>query len=131
MVNQGSRGTGEAKLETIISYVLIIGVIVSFIALSIGLAAFYYLHGSWSINQSPSAFVQSENFFLFVMKAVGGSTPSSFAVRMMSLGAAILILTPYIRAVLSAIYFAAQRDFKYLVFTLFVLAVLTWSLAVH
>lgn len=38
MVNRGSEGSGETRLETIISYILIIGVVVSFTVLAWSLA---------------------------------------------------------------------------------------------
>jgi uncharacterized membrane protein len=131
MVNWGPEGSGETRLETIISYILIIGVAVSFTVLAIGLFIFYRAHGSWAIVRNPSVFIASKNFFSFLINDVRGSASMPAAVRIMSLGVALLILTPYVRAVLSAIYFAAERNFTYFVITVFVLAVLTWSLAVH
>jgi uncharacterized membrane protein len=46
----------------------------------------------------------------------------------MALGMAILILTPYVRAVLSVVYFASRKNLTYLIVTLFVLIVLTVSM---
>jgi uncharacterized membrane protein len=49
----------------------------------------------------------------------------------MVLGIAALILTPYIRAITSVIYFASRKNLKYCLITFFVLAVLTMSLMMH
>lgn len=131
MVKQESEGSGESRLETIISYILIVGVVISFVALSIGLLIFWRAHDSWAIVQNQSAFIRGENFFSFLVDNLRGSVPMPAGVRIMTLGVALLILTPYVRTVLSVIYFAAEKNYKYFVITIFVLAVLTWSLAVH
>jgi uncharacterized membrane protein len=49
----------------------------------------------------------------------------------MTLGIAVLILTPYSRVLLSVLYFFWERDFKFCLITLFVLVILTLSLAAH
>jgi uncharacterized membrane protein len=48
---------------------------------------------------------------------------------LVSLGIAILLFTPYLRVLASVVFFAVvEHDWKYTVFTGFVLAVLTYSL---
>jgi uncharacterized membrane protein len=49
----------------------------------------------------------------------------------MTLGITTLILSPYARVVVSVLYFAWQRNIKYTLITIFVLTVLTISLALH
>jgi uncharacterized membrane protein len=49
----------------------------------------------------------------------------------MTLGIAILMLTPYVRVILSVIHFSRERNIKYVLITLFVLALLTISLALQ
>ncbi len=49
----------------------------------------------------------------------------------MTAGVIVLMLTPYLRVVLSAAYFAWEKDAKYVLITLFVLIVLTLSLVLH
>jgi uncharacterized membrane protein len=48
----------------------------------------------------------------------------------MSVGVVILILTPYVRVLMSVLYFAWEKNTKYILITLFVLLLLTISLAV-
>jgi hypothetical protein len=48
---------------------------------------------------------------------------------LVSLGVAVLLFTPYLRVLASVVFFAAvERNWKYAVFTSFVLIVLTYSL---
>jgi uncharacterized membrane protein len=46
-------------------------------------------------------------------------------------GVVILILTPYVRVLMSVLYFAWEKNTKYILITLFVLLLLTISLAVQ
>ncbi|MGZ3606158.1 MAG: DUF1634 domain-containing protein, partial [Thermodesulfobacteriota bacterium] len=48
---------------------------------------------------------------------------------MINMGIAVLMLTPFVRVLASVFYFAfAERNWKYTLFTGFVLGVLTYSL---
>ncbi len=49
----------------------------------------------------------------------------------MTIGLAILILTPYVRAILSFFYFAWNKDSKYEMLTLVVSVILSVSLVLH
>jgi uncharacterized membrane protein len=49
----------------------------------------------------------------------------------MTLGIAILMLTPYVRVILSVIHFSREKNVKYVLITFFVLALLTISLAIR
>jgi uncharacterized membrane protein len=123
-------GSGEKKLEGLISYVLIIGVVTSLLLEIAGLILFYRAYGSLAISHESRMFLQGENFFIFLARLFSGSSVS-WPIRVITLGIAVLILTPYVRAMLSVIYFAARGNGKYLVITLFVFTILTISLLVH
>ncbi len=59
-------GSGESKLETVISYVLIVGVLVSLVLTVTGLVL-YRSYGHLDIQLTdPSMFLQAENFFSFL-----------------------------------------------------------------
>ena len=126
-----SLGSGESKLETIISYILIIGVLVSVVFEVIGMALFYTTYGNVQISQNKSMFISGQNFFAFIIDQFRNLFVSQNALLFMTLGLIILILTPYIRAITSALYFTWEKHFKYVLITLFVLIVLTASLALH
>jgi uncharacterized membrane protein len=123
-------GSGDTKLEGVISYVLIIGVVASVLLEIAGIILFYRAYGNLAISHDGRMFLQGENFFIFLARLFSGSS-ASWPIRLITLGIAVLILTPYVRAMLSVIYFAVKENGKYLVITLFVLTILTISLLVH
>ncbi len=125
-------GSGESRLETIISYLLIAGVIVSLCLELIGVVLFYreYHNLSFMLN-NPAAFIQGQNFFTFLLEVAKREGMSNRALLFMTLGVTILILTPYLRVIASFVYFAWKRDYKYVLITAFVLIVLTVSLTLH
>ena len=124
-------GSGESKLETAISYLLIIGVIFSLILEAIGLILFYYSFANLNILENEVAFIREENFFSFVITTLQGENIQNSAILFMTLGLITLISTPYIRVITSVIYFAWEKNRKYLLLTLFVLIILTVSLTLH
>jgi uncharacterized membrane protein len=124
-------GSGETKLETIISYLLIVGVVVSVILEATGIALYYGTYGNLQLSQNQAVFISGKNFFAFIIYQTQHLIGSQNALLFMTLGLIILILTPYIRAITSVIYFAWEKHFKYVLITMFVLVVLTLSLALH
>jgi uncharacterized membrane protein len=126
-----SLGSGESKLETIISYVLIIGVVASVVLEVIGIALFYGTYGNLQISQNKNMLISGQNFFAFVIFQFQHLFGTQNAVSFITLGLIVLILTPYIRAITSAIYFVWEKHYKYVLITLFVIIVLTVSLALH
>jgi uncharacterized membrane protein len=129
-MNAPQLGSGESKLETAISWLLIVGVVISMVLEIAGIAMYYHTYRQVSVSQDPSVFIQSNNFFTFIYDQFRHAQGSG-AARMMTAGIIILILTPYLRVVVSALYFAREKNFKYVVITLFVLIVLTVTLIKH
>ena len=129
-MNRIAAGRDDTKLEGVISYILIIGVIASLLFEIAGIILFYNAYGSLAISHDRLMFLRGENFFIFLARHFSGSSASP-PVRVMTLGIAVLILTPYVRALLSVIYFAVRKHGKYLVITLVVLVILTASLLIH
>jgi uncharacterized membrane protein len=124
-------GSGESKLETIISYLLIVGVVASVLLEIVGITLYFGAYGNVQISQSQNVFITGDNFFVFIIAKIQNLFVSENAILFMTLGIIILILTPYLRAVASVAYFAWERNRKYVLITLFVLVVLTASLALH
>jgi uncharacterized membrane protein len=124
-------GSGEPKLETAISYLLIMGVATSLLLEVVGLTLFYSQYANFNIMQNHIAFIHGENFFSFVATLFQGEYTQNTAFLFMTIGLVVLILTPYIRVVTSVSYFAWKKNRKYVLVTLFVLIVLTISLALH
>ncbi len=119
--------TGNKRLEVLLSLVLVSGVITSLAVLSIALAL-YYLRFGQEIIMSDEYRIVSGNFFEY-LPTIGRHGFSATA--LMSAGIIILMLTPYVRVLTSMAYFTSERDFKYMLITAFVLAVLTASLLTH
>jgi uncharacterized membrane protein len=94
--------------------------------------AFYYgSYGNLSVSEDSSVFIRGRNFFRFVYRLFSGEYTQNCTLLFMTLGVVLLMLTPYLRVVTSVVYFAWRRDFKYVLITAFVLAILTISLAFH
>ena len=131
-MNLKELGSGESKLETAISYLLIIGVVLSLALEIAGIAIFYKSHGNLDILlQDKAMFIQGRNFFSFLYLLFAGDSMQNTGVFLMTLGVATLILTPFVRVIASALYFAWRKDARYVLITAFVLIALTLSLALH
>ena len=125
-------GCGESRLETVISYLLIIGVIISMVLIVAGLIMFYSSYGHLNILlEDKSVFIHGQNFFSFLFELFTKQYALNSAISFLTLGIATLLLTVYSRVVASVIYFAWKKDIKYILITTFVLMVLTLSLALH
>ncbi len=121
----------ESKLETIISILLIAGVVASVVLEAVGIVLYFGVYGNVDVSSNPAVYIQGENFFAFVVEKVQNLFVSENALIFMTLGIIVLVLTPYIRGITSAIYFGWEKNWKYVAITLFVLFVLTLSLALH
>ena len=105
-------GSGESKLETTISYLLIIGVISSLILEATGMILFYQSFSNLNIMENKLVFISGENFFKFVITTFQGENIQNNATLLMILGLITLISTPYIRVITSVIYFAWEKNRK-------------------
>jgi uncharacterized membrane protein len=124
-------GTGETKLETAISYLLIIGVITSLVLEVTGIIMLYVDYHQLPLSQDPIFYIRGINFFTFIYDQFLGDTGEPLSIRMLTLGIAVLMLTPFLRVMVSAVYFALRKNLKYTLITVFVLAILTVSLVLH
>ena len=119
--------THNEKLEVIVGLVLIGGVVLSLGVLVLALAG-YFLRFGPEIIMDDEYKVAAENFFAYILSL---QIYSSTATGLLATGVVILMLTPYVRVLTSLVYFAWEKDFKYVLITAFVLAVLTISLLTH
>jgi len=124
-------GSGEPKLETGISYLLIAGVIISLLLEIVGVILLYNTFGSLAISRDAGMYIRGSDFFTFMLEEFQGKHPQGSAVHLMTAGIIVLILTPYIRLIASVFYFGWKKNIKYVLITLFVLVVITISLALH
>lgn len=124
-------GSGETKLETVISYLLISGVVASVVFEAIGIVLYYGTYGNTQVSQAKDVFISGQNFFAFIVYQTQHLFGTQNALLFMTLGLIILMLTPYIRAITSVVIFVWERHYNYVLITAFVLIVLTLSLALH
>ncbi|HVA66720.1 MAG TPA: DUF1634 domain-containing protein [Elusimicrobiota bacterium] len=122
----------EEALDFIIGYILAGGVILSIVLESYGLLLYCRGAHGFAVSWDPVWRMSGKNFFaysaaLFLSLGRGALTPAAI----MALGLVVLMMTPYVRVVVSTLFFGLKRDWKYLCITLFVLAVLTGSLIRH
>jgi uncharacterized membrane protein len=90
---------------------------------------YYHSRGQLKILEDRTLFIHGKNFFNFLAELIQGEHIHQKAILLMTLGIAILMLTPYVRVILSVIHFVREKNVKYVLITLFVFALLTISLA--
>jgi len=126
MSARAADASAARRMDSLVGYILIVGVLASFGLLAAGLAWHWWSTGAARLDYDLTGMT----VFQFVVSdvrqlAAGAWRPRSFV----NLGLAVLLLTPYARVVASVLYFAlVERNAKYTVFTAFVLATLTYSL---
>jgi len=117
------------EMETLVGYLLTIGVILSMALIVAGLIWQWLSLHNLQLNYTLSGvnllgFAVSD-FHQLVAGAIGPRL-------LLNSGIIVLLLTPYFRVLASMVYFAAvERNLKYTLFTGFVLTVLTYSLFLH
>jgi len=117
--------TRAADMDALVGYVLLVGVFSSLALLATGLV--------WRWSSTGTAFdydLAGTTVFQLLATDVRQLAAGAWRPRLLvNLGLAALLLTPYTRVVASMLYFAlVERDRKYVAFTAFVLATLTYSL---
>jgi uncharacterized membrane protein len=120
-----SVATSDDRLEQSLGILLRTGVIASALIVAVGGAIYLWRHGSESpdnrtFHGEPE---QYRDPLDIVRAALHGHGRGGIAC-----GLLLLIATPIARVVFSAVAFARQRDWTYFALTIFVLAVLLWSL---
>lgn len=116
----------ERKLEIFLGNLLRLGVLVSALVMLIG-AAIYLWSVGFSIRPDYSVFSgEASN-----LRSISGIFKNVFSADgrgMIQLGIILLIATPILRVVFSLVGFIIEKDRLYVLLTLIVLAVLSYSL---
>ena len=113
-------------MEILIGYILLVGVLLSVALLVIGFIWRWERSGNLRFQHT----IVGMNFFEFVLTSLRQMASHDLRPRVViNMGIAVLMLTPFVRVLASVFYFALiQRNWKYTLFTGFVLSVLTYSL---
>jgi len=113
-------------MDSLVGYILLVGVLISGLLIIAGTA------WNLAINHSLSTqfTISGQNYFNFLASSFQQLFLGELQPRLLiSLGIVTLMLTPFMRVGASMVYFAmVERNLKYTLFTLFVFAVLTYSL---
>ncbi len=121
----GAKAAGF-DMEVLVGYILLVGVLLSMVLITIGVAWRWLATGQLGLEYSISGM----NLFEFVLADIQQMFSGAFRPRLfVNLGIATLMLTPFVRVLASMLYFAfVARNRKYTLFTAFVFSVLTYSL---
>lgn len=116
----------QLKMDVLVGTILLAGVLLSLALVTIGLFWTYLRTGRLWLDYR----VAGMNLFQFVVSEIRMAERVEVRPRLfVNGGIVVLMMTPYLRVVASMIYFmAALKNWKYSLFTGFVLAVLTFSL---
>ena len=117
----------ERRMELMVGYLLLAGVVLSITSLLLGLVLDWVHHGTLRLVY----LIKWMNYFQFFVHDIAALVgPHVWASRtFVNLGIALLMFTPFFRVVASVVFFALEeRNIKYTFFTFFVAAVLTYSL---
>jgi len=116
----------EFDMDAVVGYILLIGVLISLVLVVSALIWRWIDTRALSFDYKLTGM----NLFQLVLDEVRLAAHGMLRPRLLlSLGIAMLMLTPYIRVLASMVYFmAALKNWKYSVFTAIVLLTLTYSL---
>ena len=123
---QKEESVGHFDMEILVGYILLAGVLTSAFLLAIGLIWHWARWGNLRFEYS----IVGMNFFEFLLTILGQMASAVMRPRFfLNMGIGILMLTPFVRVLASVFYFAfVERNWRYTLFTGFVLTVLTYSL---
>lgn len=113
-------------MDGLVGYILQYGVLASLALVTIGLCWKWADTGKLRLDYR----IAGMNLFQFVVSEIRIAASGEVRPRLfVNLGIAVLILTPFIRVAASMVYFmVVSKNWKYTLFTSFVLIVLTYSL---
>jgi uncharacterized membrane protein len=116
----------ESGMDVLIGSVLLTGVMISAALVLAGLAWHWLRTGQLEVHYT----LAKMNLFQFAVAELSDLVHGAFRPRLLiSLGVVVLLLTPYVRVLASLVFFLfVEHNGKYVLFTAFVLLVLTYSL---
>lgn len=116
----------QLEMDVLVGYILLGGVLLSMALIAAGLLWKYIQTGGLRLDYELAGM----NLFQFAVSEVHIALLGEMRPRLLiNMGIVVLMLTPFFRVLASMVYFlVVLRNWKYSVFTLFVLLVLTGSL---
>lgn len=121
-------------LQTGISWILRVGVILSVIFEGSGLLMEYLRTGTSTLCIGGPGCdtwrVAGGNFFNFAYSTFGSIAGGLSATGLISMGIVILMFTPYFRIAAAVVYYTVEKDWKYVLITFFVFLLITTALLI-
>lgn len=116
----------EVDMDMLVGYILLVGVLLSILLILVALIWRWRLTGTVEFNYNLAGL----NFFQLATHEVRLAAAGTLRPHViLSLGILVLMLTPFVRVLVSMVYFiVALKNWKYTLFTAFVLVMLTYSL---
>jgi uncharacterized membrane protein len=121
----------ESGLNRIIALLMVAGISAGVLLLTVGMVLYWRTHGGLSVSTKTAVFIHGQDLFSLLYDMVRGAGARRGDILLLTLGIVVLMLTPLLRVVVSVVFFAWHRDYKYVVITLLVLVILTLSLMLH
>jgi uncharacterized membrane protein len=123
---ESAEDSRQVQMDVLVGYILLGGVLLSMALIVAGLGWKYFQTGGVRFDYK----VAGMNLFQFVMAEIHLAVWGRMRPRLLiNMGIAVLMLTPFFRVLASVVYFfVVLKNWKYTIFTLFVLLVLTASL---
>jgi uncharacterized protein len=118
-----SRST--SVLRDGISWILRGGLALSLALESAGILWNYLNTGN---SYPPAWFAQNSTFFAFLSSVLSSLGSGATPLAVTGLGVAVLVLTPYARIIAAVLYYAVERDWKFVMITLSVFCIITVGL---
>jgi uncharacterized membrane protein len=116
-------------METAVGYILLGGVLLSVVLVASGLAWHWVTTGQLQFEYPIGGMDLARFVIDDLQRLVVGPIHPRYLIN---LGIAVLVLTLYVRVLISVLYFAlVERNWKYTSFTAVVFGVLTYSLFGH
>jgi len=130
------EGASLTRMELMNSYALRAGVLLSAAVILVGILSFALTQDTGYAKVLPHHLreiltyhqASGPGFFPTSLSTVLAGAMAGKPYAVIGLGMLLLILTPIVRVALSVFFFLVQRDWLYVGITLFVLAVLAFSL---
>ncbi|HKU23807.1 MAG TPA: DUF1634 domain-containing protein [Terriglobales bacterium] len=125
-MKSGVQESRQLEMDVLVGYILLGGVLLSMLLIIIGLVWKYVQSGGIHLDYELAGM----NLFQFVVSEVHIAILGEIRPRLLiNMGIVVLMLTPFFRVLASMVYFlVVLKNWKYTVFTSFVLLVLTGSL---
>ena len=125
-VESSATQARQLEMDVLVGYILLGGVLLSMALIVAGLLWKYFQTGGVRLEYELAGM----NLFQFVVSEIHLAVLGQVRPRLLiNMGIAVLMLTPFFRVLASVVYFlVVLKNWKYTLFTLFVLLVLTGSL---